>query len=568
MSTKPTNTRLWLNHKIKRANEEGILEEVTVRLHTPVSIEASVIDEDTPNRQRLLRLKYQDEEEEAQFVDVVAAAAVQSSGKELIFILRSLGVLMTKAGVTHLVEMVRENQPPDAIHQYSRLGWRDSFFLCPNGETINTNQRVEIVAARSKDYVEKNGTLEGWKSGAYQAAQYHHFGLAICMSFVGVLIDLLKLDTIIIMLTGESSHGKSTSQKLGASSWGDVRLGKGLFVSCAATSNAIEAQFEQASGTYSAHDDATLIGAEQLRTMIYLSSGGTGKARMTQQANPKKSYSWNTILSISTEVGLSQKFRSEGLSVPGGLTVRTMEVSYDDMPTLPRAEMDQIEAAFSNVGHAGPEFVRQIVREGYVGDRERLRTELMVIAKQIAGDAAVSQKLRAAMIPALIKKAGEIAKRCGLLPDDFNPAAAARKMWSEALKSDIAPASNKDRALDALRESILTHKGVDIVPPDEDPYRARVGWYIEDYWEGTASVAVYVIPTRQAAKLSGNIIEVKSLAAADMLIPRKDGKGNAHDSVKGVGQVSSYIIKASMIEGEGGVTGKGKAASAEDEPAD
>jgi len=117
MSTKPTNTRLWLNHKIKRANEEGILEEVTVRLHTPVSIEASVIDEDTPNRQRLLRLKYQDEEEEAQFVDVVAAAAVQSSGKELIFILRSLGVLMTKAGVTHLVEMVRENQPPDAIHQ-------------------------------------------------------------------------------------------------------------------------------------------------------------------------------------------------------------------------------------------------------------------------------------------------------------------------------------------------------------------------------------------------------------------------------------------------------------------
>jgi len=134
---------------------------------------------------------------------------------------------------------------------------------------------VEIVAARSKDYVEKNGTLEGWKSGAYQAAQYHHFGLAICMSFVGVLIDLLKLDTIIIMLTGESSHGKSTSQKLGASSWGDVRLGKGLFVSCAATGNAIEAQFELASGTYSAHDDATLISAEQLRTMIAASVNGS-----------------------------------------------------------------------------------------------------------------------------------------------------------------------------------------------------------------------------------------------------------------------------------------------------
>ncbi|MDR3528684.1 MAG: DUF927 domain-containing protein [Rhizomicrobium sp.] len=551
MHTESTNTRPWFTRDEEKTGKDGKSYVVTIRLCTPVSIEESVINEDTPNRDRILRLKYLDEEEKTQFVDLPASIAVKASGNELISRLRALGILMTKDGIHHLIEMVRENQPPDAIHQYSHLGWRDDFFLCPNGEAVNTNRHVEILTSRPKEYIAKNGTLEGWKNAAHHASQHYHFGLAVCLSFVGVLIDLLKIDTVVVVFTGESSYGKSTSQKIGASAWGDAREGKGQFVSCLATSNATEALLEHASGSYLGMDEAAHMDGKQLKSFIFGSSGGTGKTRLNQHAEVKQTRSWNTIATMSSEHGVAQKLRADGENLPGGVTVRTMEVSYDDMPSLPGDEMARIEAAFDNVGHAGAKFARQVVDDGYVTDRERLRGELAAIAQEIAGKDATSQLRRAAMIPALVQKAGEIAKRCGLLPAEFDPAAVAHKMWAGALASDIAPASNHERALNALRLSILTRKDVDIVPLDGDANRPRVGWYLNDEPYGED---VFVIPTNEADKLSGGVLEGKSLgkalAAADMLVLPKSGKGNAHDYIKGLGKVRSYIIKASAVEGD------------------
>lgn len=537
------NPRPWIVKVNDTTNQKGELP-----LCTPVAIESSVIAMDRDLR-RSVRLKVQTEEFDTLYIDVPAAASIKSGGRDLVADLREQGVLMTQQGMDFITDLVRENQPPNAIQQYEFPGFHGRVFITPGGEAINSNSPVELAPEKRQKGIGKSGTKEGWIEAVSYAFPHFHFSVALCLSFVGVLIDLLKMDSISAILSGETSRGKSTSQRLGASAWGDSQIKMGQWISCRITLNALELQLERASGSYLGLDDGVHMDARQIKEVVFMGHSGSGKGRMSQHGEAKATRGWHTVITISDELGLVQKLRSEGVSIPGGLTVRAVDVSYDDSEALSAEIMAKIEQAYFNVGHAGPAFVRQLVQMGYVDNPESLHTELDRVTVDLVGSSQNSQHRRAATIPALVKLAGDIAKAAGLFPANANTDGIARELWSRTLSSDLAPASNAERAIEALRENLLSRRGFDILELDASGFRQAKGWYIPKFENDEAAYAILV---SAASELAGGIMTTKALgkalAKADMLLPH-GGKGNARSFVPGLGSVNCYVIRASTIEG-------------------
>jgi hypothetical protein len=108
----------------------------------------------------------------------------------------------------------------------------------------------------------------------------------------------------------------------------------------------------------------------------------------------------------------------------------------------------------------------------------------------------------------------------------------------------LAPVSNSQRALDALRESIITRKGVDIVDVGSDPYRQAKGWYLPD--DGAYAILVTAAPDLAGGIMTSKALG-KALKAAGWLVPH-EGKGNAREYVAGIGRVPCYVIHAANID--------------------
>lgn len=536
------NERAWIA-RIKKSGDT----EVTIPLCTALTVVGSVIAVDR-DLARSIRLKVQTEEEDGVLIDIPAGDSIKGAGKELLAKLRERGVLMTDEGMKFIVDLIRENQPPNAIKQYSKPGFHGRVFVAPSGEALNSNYPVELIPSMRQKGESYSGSLDGWRDAIRQTFPHFHFSMAVCLGFVGPLIDLLKWDTVTVYLSGATSHGKSTSQRLGASVWGDTKVAKGQLISAKATPNALEIELAKASGSYLALDEGVHLDGAQTKEIIFMGHSGSGKTRMSQHGDAKPNRVWNTCVTISDELGLVQKLRRDNQSIPGGLTVRAIDVSYDDVEKLSPAVMAEIERAYDNTGHAGPVFIRQLTSMGYVDAPSRLADEIHQIAGELAGPEASSQQRRAALIPALVKKAGLIAKVAGLFPAEADVDVMARDLWERARASDLAPVSNDARALDALRESIVSRKGVDIVEVGADPHRQAKGWHLP---ASGKSEEAYAILVSAAPELAGGIMTSKALGKAlneaDWLIPHS-GKGNARDYVGGIGRVSCYVIRAAKID--------------------
>jgi uncharacterized protein (DUF927 family) len=141
---------------------------------------------------------------------------------------------------------------------------------------------LELAAAvRMPPGVAQSGTREGWYQAVEAAVTVDdcpHWTLGVLSGFAGPIVALSGLDTCGIHLSGLSTSGKSTGQRLGASAWSvpDIRQ-PGLFQSARTTDNAIEAQAERANGTIFALDEFAHLSGKVAAKMIYTIAGGAGK---------------------------------------------------------------------------------------------------------------------------------------------------------------------------------------------------------------------------------------------------------------------------------------------------
>jgi hypothetical protein len=344
-------------------------------------------------------------------------------------------------------------------------------------------------------------------------------------------------------LSGMSSSGKSTAQKLAASAWStpDVRKDGGLFQSARSTDNAIESAAARANGTVLSLDELAHVAGKVAARMIYTIAGGVGKRRMASDATIRKSYTWATFAVLSGECSLEEKIKSDGGDWLAGMAVRIVDIDVTGVNrSIDKSTFQTIEKIERNYGHAGPMFVRALIEAGLHRQPQALRDRIDQAARRIAGSEADGATIRAALPFALLNVAGQLARRTNVIPDSVDIDGAVAWAWARFIGSSNARVLTPEAdAIACLQSWIAGHWDVAVKGSEAEDAGAReiLGWY--------DSGAVY-IRREHLRKAAGGVLKESSLAdildRRGLLTKKSDATHRYVKWVPKVGQVQAYAL--------------------------
>lgn len=490
-------------------------------------------------------------------VDFDRASLARVGASEIKGALFAAGLRTESDGDALAVQILKAADPADEIVVVSRPGWHrvegkdHPLFVTPGGAAISDDEaRLELATAARFGTVTR-GSIEGWKVAVAAAAEAKgcpHFLLGVLCGFAGVVQSLSGLDSCGINLSGLSSSGKTTAQRLAVSAWTSPSIGAGLLQSMRSTENAVEVFAQGASGTVLALDELAHADGRAIARLIYAIAGGQGKARLTAGAILKHRYAWSTYAVLSSECSLEEKVRADGASWIAGMAVRIVDVDVTDVDRNVRSDiMRGIAGVEKNHGHAGPAFVTRLIEGKRHQAPDALREEVMDAARKIAGDKADSARLRAATCLALPLVAGRLAQDFDLLPWSLDLEGAIQWSWERFTRSSDAEALAPDQqAIANIRAWIaerwdVTIKSVDTGTDGFDRKlnnREAVAWYDQ--------TAIY-LPVQRIREASGETLKaqqiVKALTDRDLLAKRHNSKRASVRHVPEVGRIDAYALK-------------------------
>jgi putative DNA primase/helicase len=207
------------------------------------------------------------------------------------------------------------------------------------------------------------GTLEGWLEGIKPLAHYPRVLLALYAAFVPPLLPILKAPNFIVDWANRTSTGKTTALRVAASVWGnpDERSAESALGTWDATRVYVERASAVLSGIPLLLDDTSRakyprIVADLLYTVA--SGHGRGRGNKTSLATTR---TWRTVM-LSTGESPATSFTQDGGTRMRCLEVRGVPFGKEDAET--RQVVDQLNRQIlSNYGHAGPTFVRHLLKE-------------------------------------------------------------------------------------------------------------------------------------------------------------------------------------------------------------
>jgi hypothetical protein len=445
-----------------------------------------------------LRCVVQDMSGQPRVVDIDRAELAKLNGSEIRAKLLAAGLRPEGEGERIALEALKAADPDREIMIMRRPGWqeipglRDPVFICPNGEVIGApgGFALELAAsARMEPSVASAGDIVGWRSAVEAALSESgcpHWTLGIVAAFAGVLISLIGLDTCGVNLSGQSSSGKSTAQRLAVSAWStpDIRR-PGLSQSARATDNATEALAERATGTILSLDELAHTSGKVVGKLIYMLAAGVGKRRMTSDATLRDSYCWSTFAVLSAECSLEEKVRADEGEWLAGMVVRIVDIDVTEIDRkVDPKTLRLIDQIGHHHGHAGPAFVRAMVSQGLHRQAAALRSRVLDESGEIAGAEADSAVARAAIPFALLLIAGELAKAFDILPKPAAVSDAVNWAWRRFLQSSDSRALDPEaQAISNLRRYIAERWDVTIKKVEgviNATNREPVGWYHGD----------------------------------------------------------------------------------------
>ncbi|CAA7614957.1 DUF927 domain-containing protein [Magnetospirillum sp. SS-4] len=506
-----------------------------------------------------LRVVIRDMQGNPRVVDFPRAAIAQQGAQEIRSALYAAGLRTLADGDQVAVMLLKAANPQAETLVVSRPGWhrlegRDHpVFVTPAGQAMGEATALELAANARSESV--RGNLDGWKAAVVAATSVTgcpHFLLGVLAGFSGVVQSLAGLDSCGLNLSGLSSSGKTTAQKLAVSAWTATGIGDGLLQSMRSTENAVEVFAQAASGTVLALDELAHVDGRTIAKLIYAIAGGQGKARMTAGAMLKQRYAWSTYALLSSECSLEEKVRADGGAWIAGMAVRIVDVDVTDVDRhVPASTLQAIAGINNHHGHAGPAFVERIIAADMHRTPDALRDRILTEARKLAGDTTDSARIRAATCLALPLVAGQLAQEFGLLPSFIDIETPVRWAWSRFQKSSDAEALTPgDQVVSMLRAWIAERWDVTIKAVDAGEYgfdrkhnnREAVAWYDRD--------AIY-IPAHRLREAAGETLKAaqisRILTDRDMLARRGDEKRAAIRYIPGIGRIDAYALKRSEL---------------------
>jgi hypothetical protein len=368
------------------------------------------------------------------------------------------GLGMGLGGAKEIHRMLTQIKPPKHVISVDRAGWVPgrSAFALPTGRVVGPDAAGVMLSRQLPDMkrrMARKGSLEGWQQNVAALARLNTRALLpVCTALSSPLLSLLGQSGSIVHLTGQSSKGKTSAQRLGSTVWGDPADG-GFIAKWRATDNGLEGRLAASNDTGMILDEIRHAEPHAVERMVWMLAGGEGKQRAARSGEARATQQFRCDALSSGEVALDIYLRGNSRQGSAGGSVGHL-VRMVSVPALPpnghgvfehlHGEVDgaafvkRLERAMvADHGWAGPAFVEWLAgRLKDAGDAgaafvqeefDRAYADILAAAGRAWPGVPVGDQARRALITfARLAAAGELAGQAGILPVlDGEPTAAA-----------------------------------------------------------------------------------------------------------------------------------------------
>jgi hypothetical protein len=297
--------------------------------------------------------------------------------------LASDGLMIVPQREKLLLSYLGSFSPTRRVQSVSRLGWLDdpdgalAYVLPTEVITVRDHEEIKFQPERyapTSSSIRAAGTLSEWQEKVVEPCKGNLLLLfAACNGFIGPLLQALGLDSGGFHFFGTTSRGKTTALQVAVSAFGNgadpAHAGKDSMTRrWNTTANGAEGLAATHNDNLLALDELGTCTARDYSALVYMLTGGQGKAAMDANRNLKAMRAWRVQILSTGEISTRAKI-SEDRTPRGGQQVRLLDIRVPDEGLVAdshglsaAAFIDQLkEACASCYGTAGPAFIRALV---------------------------------------------------------------------------------------------------------------------------------------------------------------------------------------------------------------
>ena len=353
-------------------------------------------------------------------------------------------VIVPKAVKANLVEQVEnlEDFPPRLI--FSKPGWCQGQFANSSGKVFapNSAQKGAIAFIPDRIKCSRKGTHVKWMKDVAELLKHHPIpSFFLMIPFAAVMLELSnRTDNFGFELAGEGGKGKSTTQRLMASSVGPaMENGRGYITTFLMTAAAFEQSMRWHSDMPFIIDEANLFGSgeggradkNKMRNFCFQMASGTTKGRFD---NPQQE-GYRFIFVTSANEPFNELLGETHHNIADAATDRLMSITVPEgdagvFGALPsgfdsyRQFTLALETAMSQqFGTAMPKFLRKLLAQRQTNEeqlKDIIRRKIDQFKTEVAVNDNNGSDVRVAEAFGLVYAAGDFARHHGILPRDFD----------------------------------------------------------------------------------------------------------------------------------------------------
>lgn len=305
-------------------------------------------------------------------------------------------------------------------------GWTDDHktFVLGTNEYSADEIRHCPPSPNSKNIVKSihpAGSYEKWKRCAQMlndpGYEYHAFTL-LC-GFATPLMEFTNVNGVVLSLYGESGAGKTGALNAAMSIWGNperLTINDG-------TPNALTQRMITSKNITFGLDEQTNLDGKTASDVVYKTSAGRPKIRMMSSANQERESEFVTrLIAILTTnnslIDIISTYKSN--TIAEEMRILEPKIMKPNVPgyelTLERG-LEMFDPYNQNYGHAGPEYIKELMRLGADEMRRRMKIDFMHIADTYSNH---GEYRYIANIMAAVLVAERIVREMGMLQFDID----------------------------------------------------------------------------------------------------------------------------------------------------
>lgn len=531
-----------------REDDKGEVLSRTRIAFAPLAVTRVFID---PDSEQLVELAWRDGH---RVVARTVPRAVAKSGRLLVRTLGNAGIPIVEADARQVERYLgafeaanRSLIPREQVAR--RLGWQpDGAFVTGQDtprhvEPAYDEQRAALGAFRPA------GTLEDWRAVLKVIEPYPIARFLLATGFAAPLLEVLRLDSFTVDISGRSTGGKTTAAMLALSPWAcPTEQGDGI-ASWRTTIMAAEKRLNLVNGLPTVFDETRVVKVEGLVDAILYQ---VPKNRGTSRGGGYPSdLPWRTVL-VSTGEQPALSFTTHEGASARILSLRGAPFGRDGQSsaTAARAVGDGL---VENFGTAGPAFVERLREHLAEPDgAEGLRLRHAQLAEQHRGGSDVGNR-RAGSV-AVVRLAAELAHEWNIVPLEPLDADTVRQLLTVEEQRD----DRSSMALDIVREFVSRSPDrmwSSTTKPGDAPHGGWIGGYHTHHGPGGVERrTVNVLPEALAEEMQRRNYRIDAVREAwrerRLITLENDGTLKRRRLFGEGRQLRSYEFDRAVFDGE------------------